>query len=99
MKFRNIMDKFKNRKKYKITDLNCFVLAIFGGLSFLIAWFWSIPLVKATISYVEIINELGQIDLIGTIAGFILLMIAANVWFFASLASKCNSELQVRMFG
>ena len=99
MRYTDILEKIKNRKKYKITDLNDFVLAIFGGLSFLIAGYWSIPLVKATIAYVEIINKLGQIDMMGILAGFILLMIAVNVWFFSSLAVKCNSELQVRLFG
>ncbi|AEF98507.1 hypothetical protein [Methylomonas methanica] len=88
---------FTRKKKSHFDELNDWVLAILGVLSFLVAGYWSLMLSNVVPDFVKITNDVGisirAVGLALLLGGFGL-----TVWFFGCIAARCHSLLYERWF-
>ncbi|WP_312050607.1 hypothetical protein [Acinetobacter courvalinii] len=95
---RQLMQKFKNRKKRKFNQMPDYLLIIIGVPSFLSASYWGLVLGDVVPDFVRAINNQGYMDIFSILISVILLALAAEFWFFSAIAVRCHTILYERWF-
>ncbi|WP_254626084.1 hypothetical protein, partial [Acinetobacter oleivorans] len=92
---KNIALKFKKREFNEMPD---YLLVIFGIPAFLISSYWMFVITEVTPDFIRAVNKQAHIDILGISIAGILLVLAAEVWFFSSIAVRCHTILYERWF-
>ena len=96
--YKNIVLKFKKLKKREFKEMPDYLLVIFGASAFLISSYWGFVITEVTPDFIRVVNKQAHIDILGISIGTILLVLAAEAWFFKSIAVRCHTILYERWF-
>ncbi len=88
---------FRARPKRQLHELNDWVLAILGALSFLIAGYWGMAVAGVLPELINLTNQHGLTGKGATIFSA-LGALGLGIWFFGCLAARCHSLLFERHF-
>lgn len=94
---RRAVAAFRARPKRQLHELNDWMLAILGSLSFLIAGYWSLVVADVLPSLINLTNHNGLTRARAVIFVF-LGTLGVSIWFFGCLAARCHSLLFERHF-
>lgn len=85
------------RRKRNFIEMHWSLLALLGGLSFLVAGYWGLALSAVVPNLVDATNKFG----LPPIAVGLWLLVgiyAVGVWYFGCIASRCHTVLYDRWF-
>jgi uncharacterized membrane protein len=96
-----ILDKavksITRRKKSSFEELNDWVLALLGALTFLVAGYWGLMLSKVVPEFIKAVNTHG-ISLFAIGLALLLGGFGISVWFFGCIAARSHTLLYERWF-
>jgi hypothetical protein len=98
---KNLYGKWKSRPRYpSFADMPNALVLFFAAGGFLVSTFYAYGLAKVMPPYMEVADSLplGSWGLAEWLLTVFIALLSLTTWFFASLASRCNSILQGRLF-
>ncbi|SCY42703.1 hypothetical protein SAMN05216420_10648 [Nitrosospira sp. Nl5] len=97
----NLYGKWKSRTRYpSYADMPTPLVSFFAACGFLVSGFDAYVLAGTMPLYLEEANSipLGSWGLKGWLLTVLLALLGLRMWFFGSLALRCNSILRDRLF-
>lgn len=94
---RNIIFFYKEKKRTYFEDLNDWILALVGVISFLIAGYFGLELSSIVPNYVKAANQ-SPITKEAIVIGLLLGFYGLIFWFFGCIAARCHSLIYERWF-
>lgn len=94
---RNIIFFYKEKKRTYFEDLNDWILALVGVISFLIAGYFGLELSSIVPNYVKVANQ-STITKEAIVIGLLLGFYGLIFWFFGCIAARCHSLIYERWF-
>lgn len=98
---KNLYGKWKDRTRYpSYADMPTALILFFAACGFLVSGFDAYVLAKTMPLYIEEANSipLGSWGLNGWLLTVLLAIFSLRMWYFGSLAWRCNSILRDRLF-
>jgi hypothetical protein len=96
--FSRLLQWWHTRKRYHFGSMPDWMLALFGGASFLEAGYWGLALSEVVPDFMKTVNKLGYIDMLGGAIGLLLMLLSIQLWFLGAIAARCHSILFERWF-
>jgi len=85
------------RRKRTFAEMHWSLLALLGGLSFLVAGYWGLALSKIVPVLIDTTNKYGLPPL-ATGLWLLIGVYAVGIWYFGFIASRCHAVLYDRWF-
>lgn len=95
--FQRAMKAFRTRRTYQLHELNDWVVALVGSVSFLIAGYWGMGVLKVLPEVISVIDQHG-VTLLGAAILVFLGALGSGIWFFGCIAARCHALLFKRHF-
>ena len=95
--FQRATTSFQTRRTWRLHEMSNWCLACLGGISFLIAGYWSMAVADVL---PDLVTATNQYRLTWSSAAAFLFLggLGVTIWFYSHLAIRCNSILYGRHF-